>query len=156
VPSDCKTFLAERTALIGKVIGVSDWITVDQKKIDDFAQVTEDDQFIHVDPDRAKAETPFGGTIAHGFLTLSLCSKFAMNALPPKPKTQKLTLNYGLNNVRFLNPVGVDEQLRGRFVLQDAAMRAVDQVLQTYDLTVEIKGRDKPALAATWLALAVF
>lgn len=151
-----ETFVESRRVLIGQEIGLSDWIVIDQSKIDLFADATDDHQFIHVDDIRAKAETPFGGTIAHGFLSLSLCSQFAANALPSGPSTQKMTLNYGLDKVRFLNPVCRGECLRARFVLRDISLRKENQALQTYDLTVEIKGKTTPALAAIWLTLALF
>ena len=107
--------LNDLRALVGKQIGLSDWITVDQARIDAFAAVTEDHQFIHVDPARA-AQTPFGGTIAHGFLTLSLLSAMHYNAIPDIAGTLH-AVNYGFERIRFLSPVRSGVRIRGRFVL---------------------------------------
>lgn len=132
---------------------VSDWVTVDQAMIDTFATATHDHQFIHVDPERAKAETPFGGTIAHGFLTLSLLSPLAYDALPGV-ETTKMGINYGFERVRFLNPVKAGQRVRGRFKMIRLTERAVS--LQTaWDASVEIEGATKPALTAHWITLAV-
>jgi acyl dehydratase len=138
---------------VGQEIGVSDWIEVSQSLIDLFADATMDHQFIHVDPERAK-ETPFGGTIAHGFLSLSLLSRMSYDALPQIENTE-MGVNYGMNRLRFLSPVKAGERVRGRFVLRDVAKKADDQLLLTYDVTVEIDGERKPALVAEWLALTI-
>lgn len=132
---------------------VSDWIVVDQKMIDTFAAATHDHQFIHVDPARAAAETPFGGTIAHGFLSLSLLSALAYDALPGVQGT-RMGINYGFDKVRFLNPVKAGTRVRGRFKLVGLAERAVS-VQSTWDVAVEIEKGVKPALVATWITLAV-
>ena len=139
---------------VGQEIGVSSWHVVDQDRIDRFAAVTEDRQFIHVDPDRATAETPFGGTIAHGFLTLSLLSAMGQEALPAI-KGRRMGINYGLDRVRFLSPVQTGSRVRGRFTLSDISMRSDTQVTLRYQVVVEIEGADKPALAAEWITLAV-
>lgn len=146
--------LAQQTAKIGSEIGVSDWVLVDQARIDAFADVTEDHQFIHVDPEKA-AETPFGATIAHGFLTLSLASKLAVETLGTLPG-QTMGVNYGLNKVRFINPVCSGDRIRGRFVLRDVGPRDAASLVQTYKLTIEIEDKDTPALVAEWLGMARF
>jgi acyl dehydratase len=139
---------------IGQEIGVSSWKMIDQDRIDRFATVTEDLQFIHVDPERARAETPFGGTIAHGFLTLSLLSAMGQEALPVL-KDRVMGINYGLERVRFLSPVPVGARVRARFTLSDISMRSATQAMLRYQVSVEIEGADKPTLAAEWITLAV-
>lgn len=150
--SDEKTRLE---ALIGQEIGVSNWITVDQPMIDSFARTTHDDQWIHVDPARAAAETPFGGAIAHGFLTLSLASRFAYDCFDEAPG-QVMGINYGFNKLRFLAPVVAGARLRGRFVLQAVTQRSATDLLRDTRLTIEIDGAETPALVAEWLGLTVF
>lgn len=147
--------LHQERARIGEEIGTSDWITVDQAMIDRFAEVTMDDQWIHVDPARAAAETPFGGTIAHGFLTLSLASRFVYDVLPSLPG-QAMGINYGFNKLRFLAPVRAGARLRGHFRLLDARPRGATELLRKYAMTVEIEGGDTPAMAAEWLTLSLF
>ena len=142
-------------ALIGTEVGVSNWITVDQKMIDDFAKTTHDEQWIHVDPERAAKETPFGGAIAHGFLTLSLASRFAYDCFAMMPG-QVMGINYGMNKLRFLMPVKAGSRLRGRFTLQDVKARDATSMLRTNTLTIEIEGEETPALIAEWLGLAIF
>jgi acyl dehydratase len=137
----------------GTELGVSRWIAVDQMRIDAFADVTLDRNFIHTDSEAA-AQTPFGGTIAHGFLSLSLLSAMYEDAVPPIDGARML-MNYGFNRLRFLSPVPSGRQVRGRFVLQSAEQRG-DRLLLTLDVSVEIEGQDKPALRAEWLALAFF
>jgi acyl dehydratase len=126
--SSLKKAVEHSETLIGTEVGVSDWITVDQEMIDQFAKTTHDMQWIHIDPVRAAAETPFGGTIAHGFLTLSLASRFAYDCFSMMPG-QVMGINYGMNKLRFLRPVPAGSRLRGRFT---------------------------PALICEWLGLAVF
>lgn len=138
-------------AHIGSEIGVSEWLTVDQGRIDAFASATEDHQFIHVDPEAA-AKTPFGGTIAHGFLSLSLLSRMAYDVMLV-PDTLKMGVNYGFDRVRFLAPVRSGKRVRGRFVLEDATEKATGQLLTRHAVTVEIEGEEKPALTAVWLGL---
>lgn len=147
--------LATLEASVGTEIGVSNWITVDQAMIDAFAVVTHDDQWIHLDADRAARETPFGGTVAHGFLTLSLASRFAYDCFEMLPG-QSMGINYGCNHLRFLSPVTADSRLRGRFVLKANDKRRAHEMMQTLDLTIEIEGSEKPALVAEWLRLAIF
>ncbi|WP_121065227.1 MaoC family dehydratase [Chachezhania antarctica] len=147
--------LATAEAAVGTESGVTDWITVDQKMIDDFAEVTNDHQWIHVDPERAAKETPFGTTIAHGFLTLSLGSGMAYAVATPM-KGQAMSINYGFEKVRFLNPVKSGSRIRGRFVLKDVKKRKPTEILRTNQFTVEIEGEDTPALVADWLGLTIF
>jgi acyl dehydratase len=141
----------EIRARIGSEIGVSSWLTVDQGRIDGFADATEDRQFIHTDP-AAAAQTPFGGTIAHGFLTLSLLSRMGAEAMLI-PDGLKMAVNYGLDRVRFLAPVKSGKRVRGRFVLDSVEEKAPGQVLMRHTVTVEIEGEEKPALTAIWLGL---
>lgn len=131
----------------------SDWFTIDQSRVNQFADVTLDHQFIHVDPERAAKETPFGGPIAHGFLTLSMLSHFAGQALPEFPKGV-IGINYGFDKVRFLSPVPVGAKIRGVFKLKSATERKPGQIQLIQDCTVEIEG-GHPALAAQWLSLVV-
>ena len=153
--SPLQSALEQQKALIGREIGLSPWVLVDQARIDAFADCTEDHQFIHVDPDRAARDTPFGGTIAHGFLTLSLASRFAYDALPELPG-QRMGVNYGFDKLRFLSPVRAGSRLRGRFVLSDVSRRPDGGLMRTVRLTVEIEGQQTPALIADWLTLAYF
>ena len=139
---------------IGQEIGVSGWHLVDQSMIDRFADVTSDHQFIHVDPARAAADAPFGGTIAHGFLTLSLLSVMGQQALPTI-EGRRMGINYGFDRVRFLSPVRSGARVRGRFAVLDVKQRSPMEVALHYRVTVEIEGEPKPALAADWLTLAV-
>ena len=132
---------------------VSHWFVVDQERIDAFARVTEDEQFIHVDPEQASA-TPFGGTVAHGFLTLSLLSPMAYSTLP-KVKGAAMGINYGFDRVRFLHPVRSGSRVRAHFLLTAGLKRSEREWQLVYDLTIEIDGQHKPALAATWLTMQV-
>ena len=143
--------LDEIRAKIGQEIGVSSWLPVEQPRIDAFADATEDHQFIHVDPEAA-ANAGFGGTIAHGFLTLSLLSRMAADAMLI-PDTVKMAVNYGLDRVRFLAPVRSGKRVRGRFTLDSVEEKAPGQLLMRHVVTVEIEGEDKPALTAVWLGL---
>ena len=136
---------------IGEEVGVSGWLTVDQTRIDAFADATEDRQFIHTDP-AAAAQTPFGGTIAHGFLTLSLLSRMAAEAML-LPDTLRMAVNYGFKRVRFLAPVRSGKRVRGRFRLDSAEEKAPGQILLRHHVTVEIEGEPKPALTADWSGL---
>ena len=143
--------LDEIRAKIGQEVGISSWIDVDQCRIDAFADASEDRQFIHVDPEAA-ARTPFGGTIAHGFLSLSLLSRMAAEAMI-LPDGLKMALNYGFDRVRFLAPVRAGSRVRGRFTLDSVEEKAPGQILMRHKVTVEIEGEDKPALTAEWLGL---
>lgn len=147
--------LADIKGLIGTEIGVSDWMVVDQAMIDSFADATRDHQFIHVDPERAAAETAFGGTIAHGFLTLSLLSAMNYNCLP-RVREQTLGINYGFDKVRFMAPVRSGARVRGRFVMRDARFRGGGMVMTTYSVTIEIENERKPALTAEWATIIQF
>ena len=143
--------LDEIRATVGQPIGSSDWITVDQSRIDAFAEATEDRQFIHVDRDAA-AKTPFGGTIAHGFLSLSLLSRMAADVMQV-PDSTEMAVNYGLDRVRFITPVRAGKRVRGHFTLAAADDKAPGQLLVRHSVTVEIEGESKPALTAEWLGL---
>src|SRR3954467_2159488 len=141
----------EIKAKVGAEIGVSGWILIDQARIDAFAAATEDPQFIHVDP-VAAAKTPFGGTIAHGFLTLSLLSRMAADAMVA-PEGVKMGVNYGLDRVRFLAPVRSGKNVRGRFTLKSFEEKRPGQYQFLHEVTVEIEGEDKPALLADWIGM---
>jgi acyl dehydratase len=143
--------LTEIKSRVGDEIGASSWITIDQARIDAFADATEDRQFIHVDPDAA-AQTPFGGTIAHGFLTLSLLSRMGAEAML-LPEGLKMAVNYGFDRVRFMAPVRSGSRVRGRFTLDSVEEKAPGQWLLRHIVTVEIEGQDKPALIAEWIGL---
>nr|WP_244624999.1 MaoC family dehydratase [Rhizobium daejeonense] len=147
--------MSEIPGLVGEEIGLSSWITVDQTMIDAFAGATNDHQFIHVDPVRAAAETSFGGTIAHGFLTLSLLSAMNYDCLP-KIREQTMGINYGFDKIRFMSPVRCDKRIRGHFVLSEARFRGAGMVMTTYDVSIEIEGEKKPALTATWITIVQF
>jgi acyl dehydratase len=136
---------------VGSEIGVSGWILVDQKAIDTFAEVTDDHQFIHVDPEAA-ARTPFGGTVAHGFLTLSLLSRMAYDVML-RPETVRMSVNYGFDKVRFLAPVHSGRRVRGRFRLASVEEKRPGQWQFVHNVTVEIEGEDKPALIADWIGM---
>lgn len=152
---ECKPLtLNAYRARVGQEIGVSRWFEITQARIDSFADITEDWQFIHVDP-AAAAETPFGGTIAHGYLTLSLLSAMAFDALPVI-EGAGMSINYGLNSLRFLAPVRAGKRVRGFFTLKDVTERVPGQWQSTLNVSVEIEDENKPALAAEWVALVVF
>ena len=146
--------LDELRAAVGTEIGLSEWRVVSQDMINRFADATDDHQFIHVDPERAMAEAPFGGTIAHGFLTVSLLSTLAYEALPGIVGAT-MGINYGFDKLRFLTPVKSGAQVRARFTLAAADIRKSGRVLNTYEVALEIEGSISPALKATWLTLAV-
>ena len=143
--------LDEIRSRIGTEVGVSGWLTIDQSRIDAFADATEDRQFIHVDPETA-AQSPFGGTVAHGFLSLSMLSRMAAEAMLI-PDNVKMAVNYGLDRVRFIAPVRSGKRIRGRFTLDSIEEKAPGQLLLRHGVTVEIEGVDKPALTAQCLGL---
>ena len=143
--------LAEIRSKIGMPVGVSDWIEVGQDRISAFADATDDHQFIHIDQELA-AKTPFGGTIAHGFLSLSLLSRMAADVMLV-PDTTRMAVNYGLDRVRFLAPVKAGKRVRGHFTLDGVEEKAPGQLLIRQTVSVEIEGEDKPALTAQWLGL---
>jgi acyl dehydratase len=136
---------------VGSDIGTSDWIDIDQQAIDTFADVTQDRQFIHVDPEAAAA-TPFGGTVAHGFLTLSLLSRMAADVML-RPQEIKMAVNYGLEKVRFIAPVRAGRRVRGCFRLAGFEEKRPGQWQFLHHVTVEIEGEEKPALTADWIGL---
>ena len=142
----------ELQAMVGRSF-VSRWLTVDQARIDAFAKVTEDELFIHVDPVRART-TFFGGTVAHGFLTLSLLSAMAYSALP-RIDGAAHGVNYGFDRVRFITPVPSGSRVRGLFTLRSLTQRSEREWQLAYDASVEIEGVQKPALAAQWLTMQV-
>jgi acyl dehydratase len=141
--------------MVSKEIGVSSWHLVDQQRIDTYADVIEDHQFIHVDPQRAKKETAFGTTIAHGFLTMSLLSIMSYQVMPVIEGTT-MGVNYGFDRLRFISPVRSGKRVRGRFVLAEAKLRTPTELLSRTNVTVEIEGEGKPALVANWLGLIYF
>ena len=141
------------TDYIGKKTGVSRWFTITQQQIDTFADATHDHQFIHIDPVKAK-ETPFGSTIAHGFLSLSLLSAVAYDAGINLENTL-MGLNYGFDKIRFLQPVNVNSKIRGQMVLANVLEKRPGQFLLTWDVTIEIDGVEKPALTAQWLTMTI-
>ena len=141
--------VAELSARKGQVLGISRWFAVTQDMIDAHADVTEDHQYIHVDPVRA-ADTPFGGTIAHGFLTLSMLSAMAYDA-QPDIEGAVMGVNYGLNHLRFVSPVPSGARIRAHFALKEVEERKAGEVTLTWDVSMEIEGQDKPALVAEWL-----
>lgn len=146
--------VADYQALVGSELGVSSWIEIDQPRIDVFADATLDRQFIHVDPETARA-SPFGGTIAHGFLTLSLLSAM-INEVLPSIAGMTTSVNFGFNSIRFVAPVRSGKRVRGRFVLKAVGERSPGVLQSTFEVTVEIENQPKPALVAEWLALFYF
>ena len=144
----------QRQDYIGKEVGLTDWIEVDQERINQFADATGDHQYIHLDAERA-AQTPFGTTIAHGFLTLSLLSMLSGMGGGLKLENTVMGINYGLDKVRFLNPVKSGAKIRARFVLASAEEKKPGNYLLKHNVTVEIDGEDKPALIAEWLGMTV-
>jgi acyl dehydratase len=142
-------------ALIGTETGVSEWHTITQDQVNQFADTTGDHQFIHLDEERAAKETPFGGTIAHGYLTLSMLSMLGAEAGNVRLAGTKITINYGLDKVRFLNPVRIGARIRARFVLISIEEKNPGQWLLKNHATVEIEGLDKPAMIAESLSLVV-
>jgi acyl dehydratase len=143
----------ELQAEVGTELGVSEWFPIDQERVNRFADVTLDHQFVHVDPERARA-TQFGGTIAHGLLTLSLIVHLCLPFVP-KLKSTKLLVNYGFDKVRFSAPVKVGSRIRARGKLAGIEERRPGQVIVQLDVTIEIEDEEKPALVAEWLSLHV-
>ena len=147
------TSVADLERMHGERVGESAWRTVTQELIDQFAHVSGDHQWIHVDPERARRESPLGATIAHGFLTLSLLS--SMTAEVISMPTARLSLNYGFDRLRFVSPVPVGSEIRGVFAIEE--VRALDDGAQiTWRAEVEIRNAAKPALAALWLTRVMF
>jgi len=143
--------IAELSQYVGKELGRSEWLKIDQQRINLFAEATGDFQFIHVDPEKA-SKTPFGATIAHGFLTLSLIPKL-MEDILVLPEGLKMVVNYGLDSVRFIQPVKVDSQVRLKVELTDATEKKPGQWLLKATATLEIEGEEKPAYIAEPLSL---
>ena len=139
--------------MLGQRLGVSDWFAIDQDRVNRFADVTLDHQFVHVDPARAK-KTPFGGTIAHGFLTLSLLVPLCIDFIP-EPAGRTLLVNYGFDKIRFVAPVRVGKRVRAHGTLTEVSERKPGNLVMKIDVTVEIENEDKPALFAEWLSLHV-
>jgi len=137
--------MEELRSLIGQEAGVSDWVSVTQEMINRFAELSGDDQWIHVDVERARKETPFGATIAHGFLTVSLLSQLSRQAVDVRGDF-KMRINYGFNRLRFVSPVPAGSRVRARFTPQKVTDNEV-----TWLVTVEVEGQQKPALVAEWL-----
>jgi acyl dehydratase len=148
------TSIDDAVAAVGQPLGVSDWKEIDQKRVEAFADVTEDHQWIHVDVDRAAAESPHGGTIAHGFLTLSLIPVLCQQNY--RVENRKMGINYGLNKVRFLAPVAVGSRVRVRSELLDVTKVADGIVNLTIRNTVELDGSDKPAAVADMITRIIF
>lgn len=144
----------EASALIGKEAGLSEWREVTQTMIDKFADATDDHQFIHTDPERAARETPYGGTIAHGFLSLSLLSAMIFEAVPVLDDAAA-GVNFGFDKIRFMTPVKTGQRIRARFILDKLKRRPSGVTEIAYDVTVELEGSIKPALTAYWLTLAM-
>ena len=143
--------LDEVRSFTGKEIGVSDWFKLDQDKINQFADLTEDHMFLHVDPEAAQA-TPFGSTIAHGLLTLSMMPVMAYQAMPGVSGT-KMGVNYGYNKVRFMAPVKSGKRIRGHFAVAGIEDKSDGRRQITHDVTIEIEGESKPALVAEWITM---
>ncbi|BBX17117.1 enoyl-CoA hydratase [Mycolicibacterium duvalii] len=146
--------IADAEQAVGEELGVGDWIVVDQQRIDAFADITEDHQWIHVDVDRAKDESPYGATIAHGFLTLSLLPVLSSHNY--RFENSKMRVNYGLNKVRFLAPVTAGSRVRVRTVVAEAVKVDDTTVNVTMRHTVELDGSDKPAAVADLIVRAIF
>lgn len=134
---------------IGTLVGTSNWYLLDQDRINQFAAVTHDEQFIHTDPEKA-ATTPFGSTIAHGFLTLALLPAMGGDVIP-KLDGHVMSVNYGFEKLRFLSPVSAGSRVRGHFTLSSLDVRKPGEVTLLWEVTIEIDGKEKPALYAEWL-----
>jgi len=139
---------------VGKLIGTSKWFVIDQSRIDAFADVTEDYQFIHMDPEKA-VETPFGQTVAHGFLTLSMLSAMSYDAIP-RVEGLKMGVNYGFNKIRFVTPVAAGSKVRAHFTLKSSKVKNPGELTNIVDLSIEIDGSDRPALVAEWVSRQYF
>jgi acyl dehydratase len=144
----------DATGLVGSELGVSEWVTIDQQRVNDFADVTGDHQWIHIDVERAKAESPYGAPIAHGFLTLSMIPALSKDNF--RVQNAKLVINYGLNKVRFLAAVPVGSRIRVRSELADAVAKDEGTVDLTVRHTIEIDGSEKPAAVAEMIARVLF
>lgn len=145
--------VSEYPSLVGQKLGTSEWFTLDQQRINDFADCTEDHQFIHVN-EEAAANTPFGGTIAHGFLTLSMLVKLC-EQVSVHPEGMVMGVNYGLNKVRFLAPVRAGKRVRAHVELASVEPKEGNRFLTQQNITVEIEGEETPALYAEWLGMSI-
>ncbi len=147
--------VADLIAKEGQEIGVTRWFHMDQERVNQFADCTEDWYFIHTDPEKAKTETPWGGTIAHGFLTASLLSAMAYDVVP---RIQGVAhgVNYGFDKLRFVSKVPVGSNVRGRFVLKRADTSKDGEITLTYNVTIEIEDQERPAVVADWIARQFF
>jgi acyl dehydratase len=145
---------SELVNYLGQEVGVSDWLQIDQDRINKFAEATGDYQYIHIDPERAAA-TPFGSTIAHGFLTLSLLTMLGSGEGRLEVKDTVMAINYGLDRVRFITPVKVGSKIRAHFTLQDVTEKQPGRYLIKHHVVVEIAGEDKPAMIADWLGMTI-
>ena len=143
--------LSDLAGRIGEELGASSWYLLDQARVDAFAKISDDEQFIHMDPERARAETPFDGTIAHGFLTMSLLSAMAYEVMPFMTGDEGMSINYGFNKLRFISPVPVGSRVRGRFTLLSFDQSKSDYSDIILTATVEIEGQSKPAIVAEWI-----
>ncbi len=153
--SEPKTItLDELRAKIGGEPRYSRWYELDQDRIDKFADVTEDWQFIHVDPERSAKETPFGGTIAHGFLSLSMLSAMSYET-EARLQGTAMGINYGFNKIRFTSPVKAGQKVRGKFTTLRVDEKSPTNILTTTKIEVEIEGEKRPALMAEWLGLTI-
>jgi acyl dehydratase len=148
------TSIDDATGLVGSELGVSEWLEIDQKRVNDFADVTGDHQWIHVDVERAKAESPYGAPIAHGFLTLSMIPALSKDNF--RVQNAQLVINYGLNKVRFLSAVPVGSRIRVRSELADAVAKDESTVDLTVRHTIEIDGVEKPAAVAEMIVRVLF
>jgi acyl dehydratase len=138
--------------LVGQEIGVSSWIEIDQRRITEFGLITEDPDPMHIDPQWAARNSPYGTTIAFGFLTISLMTRM-LNEVIARPQDEVSTLNYGFDRLRLLSPVRVGARVRGRVTLKQLALRAPTQFRSVYGVVVEIEGEERPALVADWIAV---
>ena len=143
---------------VGRADGTGDWLEIDQARIQAFADVTQDQQFIHVDPDLCATLSPWGVPIAHGFLTLSLLTKLAESVPPPPERLEGIVMgvNYGFEKVRFVNPVKVGSRIRASAVLTAVDAKDANTLQVTKTFTVEIEGESKPALVADWITRLVY
>ena len=153
--SDLQNAYATQSLLLGKTLGRSPWLLMDQARIDAFADTTEDPQFIHIDAARAAAETSLGRTVAHGFLTLSMASRMMQDTVAPF-EGQVMNLNAGFDGLRFLTPVRSGSRIRGVFKLKDVRQTSTTQLRIVTTLTIEIESATKPALVADWVNVTVF
>ena len=153
--SDLQNAYVAQSLLIDETLGHSPWLLIDQARINAFADITEDPQFIHIDAARAVTETPFGGTVAHGFLTLSMASRMMQDIIEPFDG-QVMNLNAGFDRLRFLSPLRSGSRIRGVFELKEVKQTSSNQLRIVRKLTIEIEGADKPALVADWVNVAVF